>query len=219
MPRHIAKWGRPLPHFMKYRNPYYARQKLSRSLSNMNKLCWELERWDKGIRWKRIFPEFDYSIMIDQDVQYSEETALAVEQVFLEFGRETRKLHLEQSRIREYRDSDIKEKYNKADAKFYKANWKVHYDLFRQKFRQACSDERALANILVRLGYEKYPKRDKRFMWNMNPEGILLNIRQTSQISLPKRNSVGEFEYLGRKYSMVNVSKEEIESGGLQEID
>ena len=204
---------------MKYRNPYYARQKLSRSLSNMNKLCWELERWDKGIHWKRIFPEFDYSIMIDQDAHYSEETALAVEQIFLEFGRETRKLHLEQSRIREYRDSDIKEKYNKADAKFYKANWKVHYDLFRQKFKRACPDEKALANILVKLGYEKYPKRDKRFMWNMNPEGILLNIKQVSQISLPKRNPNGEFEYLGRKYCMVTISKEELELGGLQEID
>ena len=29
MPRHIAKWGRPLPYFMRYRDPYYAKKKWS----------------------------------------------------------------------------------------------------------------------------------------------------------------------------------------------
>lgn len=217
MPRHIAKYGRPLPHFMKYRDPYYARQKLSRSPSNMNRLCWDLEHWDRGIRWKRVFPEFDYSIMIDPDVEYSDEVAQAVEDLYLEFGRETRKLYLEQSRIRKYKDADVKKQFTRSEARHYRANWQSHYDTYRHKFRQACPDEKALGCILVRLGYEKYPKRDKRVMWNMAGDGIVANIKQVERLTLPKRDPGGDRVYLGRRYRMAEVSVDEI--GGFEEID
>ena len=211
MPRHIAKYGRPLPYFMKYRDPYYARQKLSKSPSNMNRLCWELERWDRGIRWKRTFPEFDYHIMIDEGVTYSDETASAVEAVYLEFGTETRKVYLEQSRIRKYEEADVKKKYTASEAKRYRADWKRHYDLYRRKCHAACPDEKALANILVRLGYEKYPKRDKRIMWNVAGEGIVANIKQVEKLVLPKRDPNGSLSYLGRNYSMCEVNSNELE--------
>ena len=219
MPRHIAKYGRPLPYFMGYRDPYYARQKLSRSPSNMNRLCWELEKWDRGIRWKRTFPEFDYTIMLDEEMQYSDEVASAVEEVYLEFGKETRKIYLEQSRIRKYKDTDVKEKYPRSVAKNFRADWKKHYDLYRRKCRIACPDEKALANILVRLGYEKYPKRDKRFMWNMAGEGIVANIRQVEKLVLPKRDPERNQKYLGRSYSMVTIDEIELEVEEEQIID
>jgi hypothetical protein len=75
---------------------------------------------------------------------------------------------------------------------------------------QACPDIKALANILVKLGYEKYPSRDKKFAWNMAGEGIVANIKQVPNLTLPKRDPDGKFEYLGRRYSMVEVSTEEI---------
>lgn len=219
MPRHIAKWGRPLPHFMKYRDPYYARQKLSMSPSNMNRLCWELERWDRGIRWKRTFPEFDYSIMLDLDAEYDDELAQAVEGVYLEFGKETRKAYLEQARIRKYIGKDVRAKFTRTEAKNYKADWKRHYDMFRAKFRKVCPDEKVLANILVRLGYEKYPKRDKRIMWNMAGEGIVKNLKKADRVFLPKRDPNGSETYLGRRYSMVEVDVDELEFGEVVEID
>jgi hypothetical protein len=176
----------------------------------MNRLCWELERWDKGIRWKRTFPDFDYSIMLDESVEYTEETARAVEDVYLEFGKETRRIYLEQSRIRKYQDKDIKEQYTRAQARNYRADWKRHYDLYRNKCKVACPDEKALANILVRLGYEKYPKRDKRFMWNMAGDGIVANIKQVENLTLPKRDVNGEYKYLGRSYSWVEIGSDEV---------
>ena len=196
---------------MRYRDPYYARQKLSKSHSNMNRLCFELERWDRNIRFKRTFPEFDYSIMIDEAATYDEETANAVEQIYLDFGEETKKLYLEQTRIRKYVGADVKAKYSKAEAKNYKANWKSHYDRYRNRCLQACPDIKALANILVKLGYEKYPTRDKKIMWNMAGEGIVANIKQVANLTLPKRDHDGKFEYLGRRYSMVEVRNEEID--------
>lgn len=148
--------------------------------------------------------------MIDESATYDEETADAVEQIYLEFGIETRKLHLEQTRVRKYLDADVKEKYSRSEAKNYTANWKSHYDSYRNRCLQACPDMKALANILVKLGYEKYPSRDKKFMWNMAGEGIVANIKRVANLTLPKRDHDGKFEYLGRRYSMVEVGKEEI---------
>lgn len=148
--------------------------------------------------------------MIDETATYDEETANAVEQIYLEFGIETRKLHLEQTRVRKYLDADVRKKYSKTEAKNYTANWKSHYDRYRSRCLQACPDIKALANILVKLGYEKYPSRDKKFAWNMAGEGIVANIKQVHNLTLPKRDPDGKFEYLGRRYSVVEVSTEEI---------
>lgn len=148
--------------------------------------------------------------MIDETATCDEETADAVEQIYSEFGIETRKLHLEQTRVRKYLDADVKEKYSRAEAKNYTANWKSHYDRYRNRCLQACPDIKALANILVKLGYEKYPSRDKKIMWNMAGEGIVANIKQVEKLVLPKRDSNGKFEYLGRKYSMVEVHGSEV---------
>ena len=163
--------------------------------------------------------ECQYSIMIDESATYDEETANAVEQIYLEFGIETRKLHLEQTRVRKYLDADVKVKYSKTEAKNYMANWKSHYDRYRNRCLQACPNIKALANILVKLGYEKYPSRDKKFMWDMAGEGIVANIKQVPNLTLPKRDPDGKFEYLGRRYSMVEVGNEEIDLEGIFDID
>ena len=107
--------------------------------------------------------------------------------------------------------TDVKEQFTRFEAKNYRADWKKHYDLYRAKCREACPDEKALANILVRLGYEKYPKRDKKFMWNFAGDGIVANIKQVEKLVLPKRDSNGKFEYLGRRYSMVEIVENELE--------
>lgn len=157
--------------------------------------------------------------MIDETATYDEETANAVEQIYLEFGIETRKLHLEQTRVRKYLDADVKGKYSRSEAKNYTANWKSHYDRYRNRCLQVCPDVKALANILVKLGYEKYPKRDKKFMWAVAGGGIVANIKQVDKLVLPKSDRNGKLEYLGRRYSMLEVCGSEVSPGGEPEID
>ena len=66
IPRNIAKYGKPLPYFMKYASEYYkGLYTFSMSKSNMNRLCWMLEKWDKTFRWKRKYNDFDYTIMLN----------------------------------------------------------------------------------------------------------------------------------------------------------
>ena len=85
---------------MKYAGPYYAKLKeFSRSHSNMNRLCMELEKWDKTIRFGKSFQNFDYRIMLDPDITIPAGLFTAVEPIYLDFCREMQELGKEQSMI------------------------------------------------------------------------------------------------------------------------
>lgn len=188
VPPYIAKFGRPLPYFMRYRKDYYRRQKLSKSNSNMNRLCWELEKWERSIRWKRTFSEFDYRIMIDESIPEDVDKVVKVEQVYLEFCNDVRRLMDDQKTIRtEYGE--------------FLLNWQYYYDKYRDKCAEICPDEKELGNIVVRLAYEKYPKKKKNFMWIVAGNGIVHNIKSVP-VKLPQHDLDGDVEYLGKRYRM-----------------
>ena len=72
---------------MKYASPYYKRMKrLSCAHSNMNKMCWVIEKWADGLRHKRS-DGFDYTIMIDAEVGFSQEHFDAIEKIYFEFNK------------------------------------------------------------------------------------------------------------------------------------
>ena len=51
IPKHIAKYGKPVPYFMKYAGEYYFRmKKFLKSKRNMNRLCWDIEKWHKKLK-------------------------------------------------------------------------------------------------------------------------------------------------------------------------
>lgn len=204
MPRRIAKFGRPLPYFMKYRKPYYAKQKLSKAHSNMNRLCYEVERWHKQIRWQRC-KKFDYTIMLDNTIDVPDDIFSVIRDIYKQYTVEMNSLMLEQKRVRAYQDEDIKVQLSRFNAKNYVIDWDVYYDKYRQLCREVCPDAKMLANIAVRLQYEVYPKSESRFMWVVAEKGILENICQVEHLKLPQRDPFGEYCYLGRRYSMVEV--------------
>ena len=89
-----------------------------------------------------------------------------------------------------------------------------------------------LANIAVRLCYEEFPKRDKKFLWAVAEKGILANLKQVAQ-PLPVRVYAGDaetaggelMEYMGRLYAWetYGIGAKEAESaneiGDTDEID
>lgn len=76
IPRQISKWAKAsgMPYFFKYNGPYYARlHNLSKAHSNMNLLCMSLERWERGVRWrKELAGSFDWHLMYDEAVGYDQ---------------------------------------------------------------------------------------------------------------------------------------------------
>lgn len=212
MPRHISKYGRPLPYFMKYRSQYYSKQKLSRAPSNMNKLCWDIERWERDIRWKRTYKDFDYHIMIDDSIPINPDVYEAIRDIYLRFSKEMAELAKDQASVRQYSDSVVRNAITKYDAEHFTINWGYYYDLYKAECLSVCPDVQELANICVKLCYEDMPNKNVKFMWVVAEEGILKNIKPVDVIRLPKMDECGDREYLGRRYSMVDVKREELSS-------
>ena len=190
IPRHIAKYGKPLPYFMRYASDYYKKLKnFSRSPSNMNRLCREIEKWEKSFRWKRTFKEFDYHIMIDESIPFNQERFDAIEEIFLEFCKEMKQLKSDE---REIQNENIE----------FTVNWNYYYDYYRNKCEEVCSYQKELANIAVLLCYENHPTKNKKFLWRIAGSGVVQNIKQVDYF-LPIEASNGEYEYLGKRYNLM----------------
>lgn len=212
IPRNIAKYGKPLPYFMKYAGSYYSKlQTFSYAKSNMNRLCFELEKWDKTIKFKRTYKDFDYTIMIDDSIIIPDEVFSSIEQIYLDYCKEMSELGKEQAMIRNY--DKYKEELDgwisKEEAANFEINWQYYYNIYREKCLNVCKDEKMLANIAVILCYKKYPNKNKKFIWIAAGNGIIQNIRQVD-FKLPCLNDDGDYEYLGKKYSFETRKDDEI---------
>lgn len=210
MPRNIAKYGRPLPYFMKYASPYYKRmKKLSCAHSNMNQLCFDIERWENTIR-KRRTKKFDWTIMFDKNIGYTKEHFDAIEAVFCEFRKLCKDLHELEFQCRNYdmfRDVLRDQNISKEVARVFEVNWQYYYNIYRSRCQKIVPDVRELANICVVLCYDKYKSRNKKFMWQMAGKGIVENIQQVN-ICLPQECDDGEYEYLGKRYTLAPVESD-----------
>ncbi len=202
IPKHIAKYSKPLPYFMKYASDYYrGLNTFSHAPSNMNRLCKDLEKWSKSQRYTMGTKDFDYHIMIDDTLPFDEAIQQEVNALYLAFCKEMTQLAHDQAAIRKYGDPSL----SSYDAKNFTINWKYYYDTYRDACRKICSDPRILANMAVRACYEYYPqKRNTKFMWRVAGEGIVMNLKQ-QVFPLPLRDDEGPYEYLGKRYRLETV--------------
>lgn len=195
MPRSISKYGRPLPWFMRYASPYYARQTLARSCSNMNRLCWDLERWEKRLRWRRRKKGFDWNVMVDDEVTVDEKTYDKVQDIYRRFVVDIKQLSRQLS-SGNYSSQEMSQLYGEC------------YEAYRNECRLVCPDKKKLANIVVTLAYRDHPGWNRKCIWILAGSGIVQNIEQVD-IDLPERDEHGEYEYLGRHYSLVHIHAED----------
>lgn len=196
---------------MKYAGEYYSKlSKFNKTYSNMNRLCYSLEKWDKKfVKFKNTEKDFNYKIMMSNDNIPEDETYLSIEKIFIEFCDEMNDLSKLSYKCKNFDKfkNYFKENYPETSLETFKnfeVNWKYYYNIYFNKCKEVCPDKQKLANICVDLCYRKYPNKNKKFIWKVASEGILLNIKQC-QISLPELDDNGEFEYLGKKYSYKNV--------------
>ena len=174
--------------------------KFNNAPSNMNRLCKQIEKWEKSFKWMRTYKDFDWHIMIDEEVGIDFKTFCLVEQIFLEFCNEVKDLVDLQREIRSRENyEDYADIMSYADAKEFTIDWSYYYDYYRNKCLAICPNRKMLANIAVTLCYEKYPNKNKKFMWRVAGDGIVENIKAVD-IELPVKDDNGEYHYLGRAY-------------------
>lgn len=208
VPRNIAKYGRPLPYFMKYAGAYYKRMKnLSCAHSNMNMLCFDIERWENTIR-KRRTQKFDWRIMFDEEVSYTQEHYDAIEPIYLEFCKLSRDLTEFDHQCKyydQYKDVLAEQNVTRELAREFEVDWQYYYNVYRSRCQLLVPDVRELANICVVLCYDKYKSRNKKFLWQMAGKGVVENVKQVN-ICLPQECDDGEYEYLGKRYTLAPVA-------------
>lgn len=210
MPRVISKWGRPLPYFMRYRSPYYARMELSKAPNNMNKLCRELEKWERELKWRRK-ERFDYSVMYNDDIAYTQEQFDAIAKIFKDFCKESNDLQKYQTRVRRYSDKEIRQQFTKYEATTFIADWDELYQKYKKLCADVCSDQQVVANIATKLVHKVYKGRGRKFPWIVAPDGVVANVKPQKGIMVPCRDDEGTLSYLGRRYTMVPMNSEDLD--------
>jgi hypothetical protein len=224
IPRHIAKYAKPLPYFMKYRSDYYQGLKKFRNNNcNMNMLCRTIERWEKIVLRNKLPNDaryhternisfvgrgkrFDHTIMQNLDIAYTVDEYSQIEKLFLDFCSNIAELAQEQYRLRHYTEykawiEDNFPTMKKEDATWYTVDWQYYYNSYRLACRHICPEPEKLANIVVDLVYRKHKNKNRNFLWIVASEGVLINLQQC-QVSLPKLDDEGEIDILGKKYKM-----------------
>ena len=208
VPRHIAKYAKPLPYFMKYVGDYYRKiKRFNKAQSNMNRLAWDIEKWHKEIRFKRKYKDFDYNIMIDENISLNQDKMDKLEEIYLDFLKKMKELGKQNALSKnydEYKDY-FGDDVSKEEVMNTKINWNYYYDQYRMMAEKICHNKKELANLAVKLCYEKHPKKNKKFMWIVAGEGIVENIKQVD-IMLPIEDRNGEYEYLGNTYKLQEVN-------------
>ena len=155
----------------------------------MNRLCREIEKWERAFRWKRTFKEFDYHIMIDSSIPFDQDKYDAIEAIYLDFCKEMKQLKIDEREIQ-------------RETADFTVNWNYYYNIYREKCVAVCPNQKELANIAVLLCYEKYPKKNKKFIWRISGPGVVENVKQVNFL-LPIESDNGRYEYLGKRYNLV----------------
>ncbi len=206
VPYHIAKYARPLPYFMKYAGNYYSKlSNFSKTRCNLNYLCWDIEKWQKTIRFNRKSPDTS-KFMIDNQQYWDEETYAKVEEVFLEFNKEMQDLGKQSAMAQNYSQyRSFFEGFSKEDIQCTDINWDIVYDRYKSQLADISSNLSELANYAVHLSYIKHPNKSKNFCWVITEEGLMLNLEKNREMNIMfpvetfDRNDI---EYLGHYYRM-----------------
>lgn len=205
-PKSITKYAKPFPYFMRYVSQYYARQKrLSHAPSNLNLLAKDLEKWERKLMSKLKDDDFDYSIMMDKTLEFNYEKYNKIQELYKEYLSEFKELK-KQQRMK-YNSPEYYNYfsgYNVEDIKYTEIDWNNFFEKYKKMAKKICNNQKELANYVVELCYNpKNKNNDKSFAWVVAEDGILENI-QPVEIKLPKYDPNGEYEYLGKRYTLVS---------------
>lgn len=210
LPKQISKYARPLPYFMKFAGDYYAKlHEFNKFKSNMNSLCYDIERWENKKRTRKAVEDFDYHIMIDDSIEFVQERFDKVEEIYKDFNKTINRLLLEKNKCSDYdKNKEWIKKYlkiTKKQAIAFDVNWNYYYDLYKNELLKITKNKKELVNYLVILCYEKHPRSKKKILWSVAGDWIANNIKQVNTEVLV-RDLDGDINILGDTYKWQEVN-------------
>ncbi|MHC1722476.1 MAG: hypothetical protein AB9836_04625 [Aminipila sp.] len=231
LPWHIQKNSGYYPYFMKYAGTYYAKQrKFNMAPSNMNLLCFELEKWKRKIKWKKINEKlFDYTIYLDLNIPHDDKVFEKIVELYRWWGKERNRIsnkrksdlqsfikHWSKKLQKENRLINDEKKKSKVPLHLfdidndYEHDYKVINKLLIDKAKEIEPNDKCRANYAVKLCYGLYPNKSKNFAWLIAGDGIIKNMGQHKHfLPIPVGDSVGQYSYLGNYFSWMEYPMED----------
>lgn len=204
LPKQISKYARPLPYFMQFAGEYYKKLKeFNKYHSNMNGLCFDIERWENVKRNRKFTEEFDYRLMIDETVPIDDEHFAKIEEIYDDFNKTIRRLLLEKSKCRDWdKNKEWIKKYmklNQKEALAFDVNWNYYYDDYKNRLLEVTHNKAEIVNCLVKLCYEQHPRSSKKILWSVAGEWTASNVKPVND-KLLVRDPNGDIVILGERY-------------------
>ncbi|MCD3319540.1 hypothetical protein G8V07_14230 [Clostridium botulinum D/C] len=207
VPRNIAKNGKNLPYFLKYKYPN--KKSFNRSKSHMNEFCWYIEKWERQLK-QSINKEFinTSEYMINKTIPIDENKYNKVKKIYSKFKREFRELKKQEKMSKNYsKYKDFWDGLKKFEVENTKVDWNELYDRYKAELEKIVTNQSELANYIIDLVYNKDKGKYYIFAWQIAEDGILTNLRNNSKqpIQIPIKTTQDDkdaVEYLGEYYKL-----------------
>ena len=209
LPKQISKYARPLPYFMQFAGDYYKKIKeFNKYRSNMNSLCFDIEKWENTKKTRKTKEGFDYHIMIDDNVEIHEDVFNQVSELYIDFNRTIKRLLMEKNKCKDWdKNKEWIKKYmniTKKESLAFDVNWNYYYDMYKDKLRKISKNKKEIVNCLVKLCYEVHPRSSKKILWSVAGDWVVGNIKQYNK-EIMLRDKDGDICILGDRYRWESV--------------
>lgn len=235
IPKYIQQYAKPLPYFLKYRSPYYARlADFNKFKSNMNSLCFMIEEWERNIKNNKIIgKDFDYTIMLDKEVVFNQKNYDKIKEIYLSFNKLKKELGFEKKMLNDYAKEKIKKREDFQTQEGYDDYIymrKEKKDKLKEKFHNINKHIASIYDVDWNWYYEEYKNKlldvtkNKKEIVNCitllcykefpkRDKKILWNLTgdwipnniNEVDIELPLMDENGEYEILGERYTMKKI--------------
>ena len=212
LPNYIQKKAGSYPYFMRYAGDFYAQHSdFNKAKSNMNELCFMMEKWKRELVWARAPKGFEWQIYINKNIDRNEQRFKALESVYKQYVAMKREISNKRHRDYEAFTADWTRKLKKAKRNHEKIPRHLFHPDYSADYKNIDATIKALAIEAVPSGAERanyaveicysVETRPKTFAWLVAGDAIARNIKQvTHKIPLEVHGAESDFMYLGRKY-------------------
>jgi hypothetical protein len=135
--------------------------------SPMNKLCWDIEAWEKQIKFN--LPKEDMrKLYVHDDIPDNKEMFDKLEKLYLQYVKQS----AEQRKLEKKKNKTTEDELAITDF-----NWEKFKNKYKNKAIELCPDEQQRLKYLTDILYqEKYHRHKKKFVWVCCADTILKNL-------------------------------------------
>ena len=180
----------------KFRSGFLRHSPLRCSPCTMNQLAWYVEDIQFDNKFRKKADGFDYHILMSKnEINKKSGTYNEVIGVLTRFFSDFRSIQYQNV----VNDTFI------TGAFEYENVYPFLYSILKNQLFDVCSNEEELCDTVIYVTYEKFPSKDRDFLWSIFGERIIENMRSKAEKIWIVSESEDGKEYLGNKYKLIGV--------------